>query len=246
MNRYHNLNIYGHIALELGADNTLSGSTANSHNVPTADISFLRFTGTSPVISGFADGANNNKILIVSFVPDAGAEGGGVLTLKHESTYSLSGNRIRTNDGADLVLNPYESTFLLYDSYDTVWRVISSPTAGAGTSYGVYSFGNIATNSTLDLANIGEGGGKFVHTNASSSTITLSNGTIGKTYRIFGKSNGVQYAFAAASSGTIYWPTDITPQVSATDRADLWIFECLGTNKYIARYITNYDSTGIF
>jgi hypothetical protein len=139
MNRYHNLNIYGHIALELGADNDLSGSTVNSHNVPTADISFLRFTGTNPTVSGFADGSSNNKILIVSFVPDVGAETGGVLTLKYESTYSSSGNRIKTNDGNDLVLNPYESAFLLYDSYDTVWRVVSSPSAAAGGN----TFGSI-------------------------------------------------------------------------------------------------------
>jgi len=135
MNRYHNLNIYGHIALELGADNDLSGSTSSSHNVPTADISFLRFTGTNPTVSGFADGSDNNKILIVSFVPDAGAGSGGVFTLKHESSYSSAGNRIKTNDGNDLVLNPYESAFLLYDSYDTVWRVISSPTAAGGNTF---------------------------------------------------------------------------------------------------------------
>jgi hypothetical protein len=250
MNRYHNLNIYGHIALELGADNDLSGSTSGSHNVPTADISFLRFTGTNPTVSGFADGSDNNKILIVSFVPDVGAESGGVFTLKHESSYSNAGNRIKTNDGNDLVLNPYESAFLLYDSYDTVWRVISSPTAagggGGGTTYGVHSFGEISTSSTLNLSNIDEGSGKFSHTNASSSTITLSNGTVGKSYRIFAKSNGVQYSFAAASSGTIVWPTDIIPVISANNRADLWIFECFATNKYIARYINNYDPTGIF
>ena len=85
---------------------------------------------------------------------------------------------------------------------------------------------------------------RFTHTNASSSVITLTNGIVGKTYKIIGNSNGVQYSFT--SSGVIKWPTGITPIISANGKSDLFVFECTGTNKYLGYYFYNYDSTGLF
>ena len=87
MKYYTDLNIYGHISLELSSDNETSGAI---NNVSTANISFLRLTGNAPIVSGFADGADNNKILVVSHA------GTGLLTLKHLSSLSWSVNRIIT------------------------------------------------------------------------------------------------------------------------------------------------------
>ena len=74
MKYYTDLDIYGHISLDLSTD---IGTNGAINNVPTANISFLRFTGASPVISGFADGGENNKLLIIAHA------GTGVLTLKN-------------------------------------------------------------------------------------------------------------------------------------------------------------------
>ena len=109
--------------------------------------------------------------------------------------------------------------------------------------YSNYNYGNISSSSSLNLSFLLETG-YFTHTNASSSVITLTNGVIGKTYKIIGNSNGIQYSFS--TSGVIKWPTGITPIISANGKSDLFVFECIGTNKYLGYYFYNYDSTGLF
>ena len=118
-----------------------------------------------------------------------------------------------------------------------------SGTLGFITLDSLYDFGNISSSSSLNLTNI-DSLSKFSHTNLSSSTITLTNGIIGKTYKIIGNSNGVQYSFSA--SGGIKWPSEISPIISNNSKSDLFVFECTGTNKYIGYYFYNYDTTGLF
>ena len=118
MKYFTDLNIYGHLSLELSADNNTSGAI---NNVPTANISFLRLTGDSPVISGFADGGENNKLLIISHA------GTGNLTLKNLSNLSVLGNRIVTGYNEDLLITAGHNSILIYDSYDEIWRMIAIP-----------------------------------------------------------------------------------------------------------------------
>ena len=118
MKYYTDLDIYGHLSLDLSTDIATNGAI---NNVPTANISFLRFTGAAPVISGFANGGENNKILIISH---AGTE---VLTLKNQSSLSSSGNRVITGYGEDVTLLSGHNAILIYDSGDTVWRLVSTP-----------------------------------------------------------------------------------------------------------------------
>jgi hypothetical protein len=112
-----------------------------------------------------------------------------------------------------------------------------------GLVYSNYNYGNISSSSNLDLSLLLYNG-YFTHTNSNSSVITLINGTVGKTYKIIGNSNGIQYSFT--SSGTIKWPTGITPIISVNGKSDLFVFECVGTNKYVGYYFYNYDSSGLF
>lgn len=118
-----------------------------------------------------------------------------------------------------------------------------SGTLGFITLNSLYDFGNISSSSSINLTNL-DSLSKFSHTNASSSVITLTNGIVGKTYKIIGNSNGVQYSFT--SSGVIKWPTGITPIISVNGKSDLFVFECTGINKYLGYYFYNYDSTGLF
>jgi hypothetical protein len=118
MKYYTDLNIYGHLSLELSTDITTSGAI---NNAPTANISFIRFTGNNPTISGFADGGDNNKILVVTHA------GTNDLTLKNLSILSNLANRIVTGFNDDLVIESGHSVILIYDSGDTVWRIIGSP-----------------------------------------------------------------------------------------------------------------------
>ena len=135
MDRYTNLNLYGHLALELGSDNNSGGSLSN---VPTSDISFLRFTGVNPVVNGLDPGygANNNKVLIITFL------GTGSLTFKHLSTSNSSNNfRIKTPNGEDYIVPVNYGSILIYDSYDNFWHIVGEAKLAAGTN-GQIQFNN--------------------------------------------------------------------------------------------------------
>jgi len=116
MKYFTDLNIYGHISLELSSDNDKNGDI---NNVLTENVSFLRFTGNSPSVSGFANGNDNNKLLIVSHA------GTGNLILKNLNNASLLENRIVTGYNADIKIQPGNSVILIYDSYDKIWRILS-------------------------------------------------------------------------------------------------------------------------
>lgn len=119
LNQYTNLNLFGHLGLELYADNNSSG---NLNNVSTQDVSFIRFTSNSLVtITGFDPGYSNsnNKLLVVAYT------GTNSLTLKHSASGSTNVNQIKCPSNSDISLNQNENVILIYDSDSTYWRVIS-------------------------------------------------------------------------------------------------------------------------
>ena len=147
LSQYTSLNLIGHLALDLATDNSSSGTL---NNIPTKDVSFIRFTSNSQVIvTGFdPDYSNdNNKILIVSYT------GTNSLTLKHSASGSNPINRIQCPSATDVVLTSNSSIILIYDSYSQFWRLISG-VGGGGTS-----------DHSL-LTNLqGGGGGNYYHSN---------------------------------------------------------------------------------
>ena len=120
MRYYTDLDIYGHLSLNLSTDIDSDGPF---NNLNTNNISYLRFTSSSPVVTGFADGNDNNKILIVSYVGD------GNLTIKNLSSLSDSDKRIDTSYQRDIQLLPNESIIFIYDSTENVlkWKTIAKP-----------------------------------------------------------------------------------------------------------------------
>lgn len=118
MKYYTNIDILGHLALDYCQE---FNQTGNLNNLATGNFSFLKFSGSAPSVSGFADGGDNNKILIIVY------SGNGTLTLKNLSTLSTDINRIITGYNEDLVLQSGNSVILIYDSYDEVWRTLTAP-----------------------------------------------------------------------------------------------------------------------
>lgn len=128
IDQYSNLNLYGHLALELGSDNSASGTL---NNVNTADISFLRFTSNQNVIvTGLNPSYNyeNNKVLIIAYI------GSATLQISHLNSSSDSNNQIYCLNQQNLILNQYQCATLIYDSYSTKWRIISVSQIGNDTS----------------------------------------------------------------------------------------------------------------
>jgi len=157
LSQYTNLNLLGHLSLDLANDNSSSGTL---NNIPTKDVSFIRFTSNSVVIvTGFDPDYNNdnNKLLIVSYV------GNNTLTLKHSASGSIPVNRIQCPLATDITLTTNSSVILIYDSYSNFWRVLSGVSGGGGTSdhalltnlqggdSGTYYHSNQQINTTSDV-----------------------------------------------------------------------------------------------
>ena len=195
LSQYTSLNLIGHLALDLATDNSSSGTL---NNLPTKDVSFIRFTSNSQVIvTGFdPDYSNdNNKILIVSYT------GTNSLTLKHSASGSNPINRIQCPSATDVVLTSNSSIILIYDSYSQFWRLISG-VGGGGTS-----------DHSL-LTNLqGGGGGNYYHSNqeinttsdVQFNTVTINNRSVYGGTTKPNTSSGV-----VASIGSLYIRNDGT------------------------------------
>ena len=118
MKYFTDLDIYGHISLNLSIDIPLDGSISN---VSTENVSFLRFLKPAPIVHGFANGNDNNKILVVTYI------GIGNLTLKDKSTICAIENQISTGYDEDLIIYSGQNVILIYDSESNIWRIISVP-----------------------------------------------------------------------------------------------------------------------
>lgn len=118
MKYYTNIDINGHLALDYAQ--IVEGSNTYN-NLSTSNISFIKFSGSTVIVTGFANGGDNNKILVVSYT------GNGTLTLKNLSILSTSTNRIITGYNEDLILNSGNNAILIYDSYEDIWRVLTAP-----------------------------------------------------------------------------------------------------------------------
>lgn len=201
-------------------------------NLNVEEQSFLRLTSVTSVSGFVANNTDNGKLL---YVHNASA---GNLSVLNNSSSSSEAHRVLTGTGLDLVLPPGGALCFQYDVTSQKWRVVG----GSGTTYSLYSYGNVSSSTTLDLS-LSSTLSVFTHTNSTLSTLTLSGGTVGKTYKVYGNSNGVQYNFTAS---VLRWPSGVTPVVSQTGKTDLWVFDCVGTNKYVGSYYQNYTTSDLF
>ena len=213
MKYYTDLNIYGHLSLELSTDITTSGAI---NNAPTANISFIRFTGNNPTISGFADGGDNNKILVVTHA------GTNDLTLKNLSILSNLANRIITGFNEDLTIQAGHSVILIYDSGDTVWRIVGSPSAIRSIE------------GTIDQINVDETGGNYVlslpQDIATDSTVTFASINLSSIDTII---------IDADNDISITSSDDITLTPSATDGKVLINSDTISTSEITGALVVN-------
>ena len=156
---------------------------------------------------------------------------------------SLLRNNKKINGFSEDYTLDINSMYLELHYYVDSWRFLEIPLQ-ADFFYSMYNFGNISTSSNLNLSNV-KTMARFNHTNATSSVINLTDGEIGRTYKIIVASNGQQYSFSSIS-GLIRWPSNIAPIISENGKSDLFIFECIATDKYLGYYVENYDSTNLF
>ena len=228
-----------------------SGLNINgAYSLPTTDGT----NGQVPTTNG--SGTLTFQNVLTDIIQDTTPQLGGNLDVNGYDIISTSNGNIDLSPNGTGIVNvnsnlnvsgSLTASNINYPTSDGTNRQVlatnGSGTLGFVTLNSLYDFGNISSSSSINLTNI-DSLARFTHTNASSSVITLTNGIVGKTYKIIGNSNGVQYSFT--SSGVIKWPTGITPIISANGKSDLFVFECTGTNKYLGYYFYNYDSTGLF
>ena len=107
----------------------------------------LNMAGGSVTFTGFADGFNGKRILVI---------GNGTVTLKNLDTGSAVGNRILTMTGGDVVLPPGRGIELVYYSVFNVWTPVTRPVINAtpdGNTPGfVYSYHPDISNSSFVVA----------------------------------------------------------------------------------------------
>ena len=228
-----------------------SGLNINgAYSLPTTDGT----NGQVPTTNG--SGTLTFQNVLTDIIQDTTPQLGGNLDVNGYDIISTSNGNIDLSPNGTGIVNvnsnlnvsgSLTASNINYPTSDGTNRQVlatnGSGTLGFVTLNSLYDFGNISSSSSINLTNI-DSLSRFTHTNASSSVITLTNGIVGKTYKIIGNSNGVQYSFT--SSGVIKWPTGITPIISSNGKSDLFVFECTGTNKYLGYYFYNYDSTGLF
>lgn len=95
---------------------TLSGTT-NNYDVSGYDV--VRVTSTGNAILTGLTATPNSPVLIIN----ENASGGGTVTISHESALSTAANRVRSQNGSDIVLQPDGGqVWLLYSPVASRWR----------------------------------------------------------------------------------------------------------------------------
>lgn len=200
-------------------------------NLNVEEQSFLRLTNVTSVSGFVANSTDNGKLL---YVHNANTSN---LLLLNNSSSSLEAHRVLTGSGTDNVVPPGSAVCLQYDNTSQKWRLL-----GPTVAPGLYNYGNVSSSTNVDLS-LGGTLSYFTHTNASPSTLTLTGGVVGRSYKLYGNSNGVQYNFTAS---TLRWPSGVNPLVSQSGKTDLWVFDCVGVNKYVGSYYQNYTTSDLF
>jgi len=114
----------GNVAFERGTDFSTTGT---SNDVSFGTGALFRLTGASAqTITGIAGGANGRIITLVNAASQAA-------TIANNSGSSSAGNKIITGTGANITVVAGGSISLVYDSGDSVWRVVGA--AGTSDSY---------------------------------------------------------------------------------------------------------------
>jgi hypothetical protein len=95
-------------------------TTGTLNDLSVTGFSKIIFNGaTAQTVSGFA--AFNDKVL---FVENRGAN---LLTIKNDSSLSLSANRIKTGIFNDIILNQHQVCWIMYVTTEQCWKCMSFP-----------------------------------------------------------------------------------------------------------------------
>jgi hypothetical protein len=152
--------------------------------------------------------------------------------------------QIITGINQDLFLKSFSAILISYDIVLQKWKVLFYDRDIKEFnkdifSYSIYSFGDINQDKSIDLSNIDFGGGVLYHSNNTISRIKLENGIIGKTYKIFTVSNGVQFEFY--SNNKVIWKDNIKPIISLNTNIDIFYFECIAIDTFLGYCSSNYS-----
>lgn len=178
-------------------DLTIVTDSGSLNNFSTTDETSFKFTQATE-ITGFSGGIDGKLLYIYN-------GNSSPLILKNSSSSSLSGNRIITNNNADLTIPINGGTILQYDNDSSIWRVASSGSTGSTggdssegggasttfTSVTVYSVGSpvyygasgwnlaIATSDVTSVQYVISsvaGSGTYTYTASSIGELTLTTG----------------------------------------------------------------------
>jgi hypothetical protein len=193
MKRYTNLDLYGSLSLQLDLECTSSGEV---YNFSVNNSSFIRFTGTDPVLHGLNSGGSN-KIVFITF------NGSGTLTLKNESSSDTASSRIIIKEGSDLIINQNDGILLFYNSYISRWCTLNAASPNLksinqSSGFNNFSDGRINLGSTVTLQNSGNyimdaSQTSFLRKSGGNCIITINNMSEGQTIKVLIESTGNSY-----------------------------------------------------
>lgn len=152
---------------EIILNNVLTINTNNRiDNVDLQNYSYIRFAAATG-ISGFNSidftTQGYNKLIIIENVSATD------LTLLNQSSNSLIQNRIYTGTGTDLVLSAKKNIILIYDTIDSLWKIIGG-TGNSNTTSSSYDL----INTLVKTGNYTALAGERVLFDNSSGTFTIS------------------------------------------------------------------------
>lgn len=214
MKTYSNIDLYGSLSLQLDIECSSSGDI---QNFLTNNTSFIRFTGTNPVLHGLNSGGSFNKIIFITF------NGNGFLTLKNESSLTAASSRILIKEGVDITINENDGLLLFYNSYISRWCTLNTTASNNLKSisqnggFNNFSDGRVNLSSTVPLQSSGNcimdcSSSSFLRKSGGDCIITLNNMSEGQTIKIIFESTGNAYSINWNPS--IKWSVVSFPSIS--------------------------------
>lgn len=196
MKYYSNIDLYGSLSLQLNTECTSSG---NINDFPTNNTSFIRFTGTNPVLHGLNASESFNKIIFITF------NGTGSLIIKNESILSSSDSRILIKEGVDIIISQNDGLLLFYNSYISRWCTLNTTASNnlksisQNSGFNNFSDGRINLSSQVSLTPAGNyimdcSVTSFLRKTGGDCIITLNNMSEGQTIKILFESTGSSYS----------------------------------------------------
>jgi collagen type VII alpha len=198
------LAVTGATSFKKGSDYSTVGST---NDVVLGNSSYIRLTGaTAQTITGIAGGTDGRLLTLTNASANAA-------TITNNDLASTAANRIITGTGSNLTIASGASVQMIYDSGDSLWRVVGG-TGSTGSSNNSVTLGNFPTGgsvgtaaATVDIAN-----NLNIAQTTTLQTLTLPNPTVttaGKliTVNNTGSANFTIYGsqIAPAGAGIFVW-----------------------------------------